>query len=99
MLRLLHNPLQRTFLNDPPALHHEDTIGDRHYRTVLSWFTAIVNHTLGPALAVPLAVPGDPPPSLQVIGPHGSDLALLALGKRLESEGLARFRAAPPLQS
>lgn len=76
----------------------EDMIGDRHYRTVLSWFTAIVNQTLCPALAMPLALPGDPPPSLQIIGPHGSDLALVTLGKRLESESVARFRAAPPLQ-
>ncbi len=77
----------------------EDMMEGRHYRTVLSWFTAIVNHTLCPALALPLAVEGDPPPSLQLIGPQGSDLALIAVGRRLENDGLALFRPASPLQS
>jgi Asp-tRNA(Asn)/Glu-tRNA(Gln) amidotransferase A subunit family amidase len=73
----------------------EDMIGGHHYRKVLSWFTAIVNHTLCPALVVPLTADGAPPPSLQIIGPSASDLALVAVGRRLESDGFAGFRPAP----
>ena len=37
-----------------------DTIGDLHYRVVLSWFTSIVNHALLPAVAMPLIGSGEP---------------------------------------
>ncbi|MEA1903304.1 MAG: amidase [Actinomycetota bacterium] len=73
----------------------EDLIGDRHYRSVLSYFSAVVNHSLHPALAVPLAGSGTPPASLQIIGGVGSEPAMIGLGKELESGNLARFTKAP----
>lgn len=73
----------------------EDMIGDRHYRAVLSWFTALVNHALLPAIALPLAGTGAPPVSLQAIGPLGSDTSLIDLGRTLEDSGLVGFIPAP----
>ncbi|MEX0668059.1 MAG: amidase, partial [Acidimicrobiia bacterium] len=32
----------------------EERIGDQHYRPVLSWFSALVNHSGNPAIALPL---------------------------------------------
>ncbi len=72
----------------------EDSIGDRHYRTVLSWFTSIVNHALLPAIALPLRDATGPPPSLQVIGPMGSEAQLIGFGRALEEKGLVGFVAA-----
>ena len=43
-----------------PAVAHrrkvigEERIGDQHYRPVLSWFSALVNHSGNPAIAFPL---------------------------------------------
>ncbi|HLF43184.1 MAG TPA: amidase [Acidimicrobiia bacterium] len=71
-----------------------DTIGDLHHRVVLSWFTALVNHTLHPALAMPLLGRGAPPVSLQAIGPMGSEPALLRFGRELESSAMVGFRPA-----
>ena len=73
----------------------EDLIGGFHYRKVLSWFTSIVNHALLPAIAFPLIGTGEPPVSVQVMGPAGSDLALVALAIACEESGLAGFSAAP----
>jgi aspartyl-tRNA(Asn)/glutamyl-tRNA(Gln) amidotransferase subunit A len=73
----------------------EDPIGDRHYRAVLSWFTAMVNHALHPAIALPLAGTGAPPVSLQAIGPLGSETVLIDWGKSLVEAGLAGFEPAP----
>ena len=73
----------------------EDMIGDRHYRAVLSWFTALVNHALLPAIALPLAGTGAPPVSLQAIGPLGSETSLIDLGRTLEDSGLVGFIPAP----
>jgi Asp-tRNA(Asn)/Glu-tRNA(Gln) amidotransferase A subunit family amidase len=73
----------------------EDLIGGVHYRKVLSWFTSIVNHALLPAIAFPLAGTGTPPVSVQVIGPPGSDLALIAVAKSCEDAGLVEFITAP----
>jgi len=72
-----------------------DLIDGLHYRKVLSWFTSIVNHALLPAVALPLTGTGIPPVSLQVIGPPGADLALLALARAFEAEEFASFAAAP----
>ena len=42
-----------------PAVAHrrkvigEERIGDQHYRPVLSWFSALVNHSGNPAIALP----------------------------------------------
>lgn len=73
----------------------EDTIGGRSHRAVLSYFTALVNHALHPALALPLARSGAPPASLQVVGPLGSEAALIGFGHSLAGAGIAEFRPAP----
>jgi len=68
--------------------------GQKHfYRKVLSWFSALVNHAGLPALAAPLVGPGDPPPSLQIIGPPWSEDRLLEIGQRLEDHNIVGFRA------
>lgn len=72
-----------------------DSIGDRHYRAVLSWFTAIVNHALHPAIALPLTGSGEPAVSLQAIGSLGSETRLIAFGRSLESAGVVGFSPAP----
>ena len=72
-----------------------DMIGDRHYRAVLSWFSAVVNHALLPAIALPLIGSGAPPVSLQAIGPLGSETGLIAFGRSLERAGLVGFTPAP----
>lgn len=74
----------------------EDYIGDLHYRAVISYFSAIVNHSLHPSLAMPLADTGQPPASLQVIGPLGSEPSLISLGRHLETENVVRFRTSSP---
>jgi aspartyl-tRNA(Asn)/glutamyl-tRNA(Gln) amidotransferase subunit A len=73
----------------------EDMIGERHYRAVLSWFSALVNHALHPAIAMPLAGTGAPPVSLQAIGPLGSETSLIGFGRSLVEAGLAGFIPAP----
>lgn len=66
----------------------QETIGGHHYRSVLSWFTALVNTAGLPALSMPLAAGPGRPPSLQLIGPRGSEARLLSVARRLEREGL-----------
>ncbi|HIE21940.1 MAG TPA: amidase [Acidimicrobiia bacterium] len=73
----------------------EDRLQGRHYRSVLSYFTALVNHSLHPALALPLAGSGAPPASLQIIAPRNQEVTLLALARRLETGGISRFTTAP----
>lgn len=70
-----------------------DTIGDKEHRAVLSYFSAIVNHALHPAISVPIAGSGEPPMSLQVIGPLDSETHLIGFGYSLEAAGLAVFQA------
>lgn len=74
----------------------EDMIGAKSHRTVLSYFSALVNHALHPALALPLTEDASPPASLQVIGPLESEVSLLGLGLWLEEVGLAAFRSPGP---
>lgn len=76
----------------------EDEIEGRHYRSVLSYFSSVVNHTLHPAIALPLADSGAPPASLQVIGRLNSESALIGFGRVLETAGLVEF-SAPPVNS
>lgn len=66
----------------------QDRIGRHHYRTVLSWFTALVNTAGLPALSVPMRGGPGRPPSVQIIGPRGSEANLLAVASRLERDGL-----------
>lgn len=75
----------------------EDEIAGRHYRSVLSYFSALVNHSLHPALALPLAGTGSPPASLQVIGSRNAEATLLSFGRHLEGQGLVAFDI-PPIE-
>ncbi len=75
-----------------------DKIGDQHYRPVLSWFSALVNHSGNPAIALPLrrfepAV--GPPPSLQLIAPWWQEDLLIGIGAHLEEQGLVGFTPPP----
>lgn len=72
-----------------------DMIGDQNHRTVLSYFSAVVNHALHPALAIPIADSGGPPASLQVIGALNSEPDLITLGHALETAGIGSFEPAP----
>ena len=76
----------------------EEMIGDKSNRTVLSYFTSIVNHALHPAIALPVANSGAPPTSLQVIGGLGSEAELIGIGRWLTDEGVAGFTP-PPINS
>ncbi len=73
----------------------EEMIGDKDHRSVLSHFTAIVNHALLPAIALPLSGTGAPPASLQIIGDLDSEPLLLGLGRWLEEVGMVAFTPAP----
>ncbi len=68
-----------------------DTIGERHYRAVLSWFSALVNHALLPAIAMPVTATGPPPASIQVIGPPRAEARLISLGRQMEASAVVRF--------
>jgi aspartyl-tRNA(Asn)/glutamyl-tRNA(Gln) amidotransferase subunit A len=63
------------------------------YRKALSQFTALVNNAELPALAMPIAVAGQPPPSMQLIGPSWSEAKLLGIGLALESADIVAFTA------
>ena len=65
------------------------------YRPALSWFTTLVNQMGVPALALPISVPGSPPPSLQVIAPWWEEARLLEIGLALEQAGVTG--ALPPV--
>lgn len=73
----------------------EDSLAGRHYRAVVSYFSALVNHSLHPALSLPLTDSGGPPPSLQVIGNLRSEVDLIGLGRSLEGQGLVGFAESP----
>lgn len=72
-----------------------DEIDGQHYRPVLSWFSALVNHGGIPALAVPLLGTGAPPVSLQLIGNWWQEEQLLALAAAAEAAGLIGYRPPP----
>lgn len=65
----------------------DDRIEGHHYRRVLSWFSAPVNPTGQPALAMPIAGPGRRP-AVQLIGAAGSEKRLIGLGRLLETRGV-----------
>ncbi|MBT8165406.1 MAG: amidase [Acidimicrobiia bacterium] len=65
------------------------------YRRAFATFSALVNHAGHPALVVPIHEHGDPPPSLQLIGPDWSEHRLLEIGIALERAGVVRFRPPP----
>jgi Asp-tRNA(Asn)/Glu-tRNA(Gln) amidotransferase A subunit family amidase len=75
-----------------------DRIGDQHYRPVLSWFSALVNHAGNPAVALPLKQTGSdegPPPSLQLIAPWWREDLLLGVAGCLEERGAVGFTPPP----
>jgi len=78
----------------------DDLIDGEHYRSVLSWFSALVNHAGVPAIAMPLAAEPDPrpdvpPPSLQLIAPWWQEDLLLGVAAQLERSGAVGFRPPP----
>lgn len=71
--------------------------GSHHaHRQLFHPLASVVNCMENPALVLPLAGAGDPPPALQIVGPMWSESRLLALGRFLEEVNLARVRS-PPL--
>lgn len=87
-----------------PAVAHrrkvigDDMIGDQHYRLVLSWFSALVNHAGNPAIALPLRGMGPddgPPPSIQLVAPWWQEDLLLGFGSVLEVAGVVGFSPPP----
>ncbi|HJR93398.1 MAG TPA: amidase [Acidimicrobiia bacterium] len=76
----------------------EDMIGSRHYRTLLSWFTAPVNAAGCPALTMPLAGAGRRP-SVQLIGPHWGEGTLLKVARTLEERGVLGVNPPPQIWS
>jgi Asp-tRNA(Asn)/Glu-tRNA(Gln) amidotransferase A subunit family amidase len=72
----------------------QDMIGEKEHRSVLSYFSAIVNHAFLPAIALPILNSGAPPASLQVIGALNSDTSLIGLGRWLEEIGIVGFTPA-----
>ena len=66
----------------------ETSQGAVPYRTVLSGFSALVNHLGCPALVGPTAVGGTPPPSLQLIAPWWHEHRLLEVASLAEREGV-----------
>jgi aspartyl-tRNA(Asn)/glutamyl-tRNA(Gln) amidotransferase subunit A len=76
----------------------DDRIGDQHYRPVLSWFSALINHSGNPAIALPLRrfeSTGGPPPSLQLIAPWWQEDLLIGIGAHLEERGVVGFTPPP----
>jgi aspartyl-tRNA(Asn)/glutamyl-tRNA(Gln) amidotransferase subunit A len=81
----------------------DDRINGSHYRPVLSWFSALVNHAGAPAIAIPWLgrEPGSradgsrPPFSLQLVAPPWQEDRLLGLARGLEEAGMAGFTRPP----
>jgi aspartyl-tRNA(Asn)/glutamyl-tRNA(Gln) amidotransferase subunit A len=76
----------------------EEKIGDQHYRPVLSWFSALVNHSGNPAIALPLKgmEPGNgPPPSIQLVAPWWQENLLIGVSSVLEGHGVVGFTPPP----
>ena len=69
--------------------------GPAHYRSALSWFSAPVNHAGLPALVVPLAAAGAPPPAVQIMAPWWHEHRLLEFGAHLEASGLSNVKTPP----
>ena len=73
----------------------DDQIDGQHYRPVLSWFSALVNHAGTPAVALPLLGDTSPPVSLQLIAPWWEESLLLSLAAATEEAGLVGWVQAP----
>ncbi len=68
------------------------------YRLVLSGYTALVNVLGCPAMSLPVAGEGKPPPGVQIIGPWWSEELLLEVSAALERSGLVTS-GKPPVPS
>lgn len=62
--------------------------GPEPYRVGLSWFSFLPNQMGVPALAMPAATEGAPPPSIQVIAPWWQESRLLAIGRAMTIAGI-----------
>jgi aspartyl-tRNA(Asn)/glutamyl-tRNA(Gln) amidotransferase subunit A len=92
------------FLITPAVAAASKPIGDEKiqvgnklvsYRPQLSRFSALVNHTGLPAIALPLDLDGVPPPSLQIIAGAWQEHRLFEIGAALEQLGITRYRRPP----
>lgn len=71
--------------------------GPEPYRPALSWFTTLVNQVGAPAMALPVSgveTPG-PPPSMQLVGRHWAESALLAFASELERRSVVGSPSPP----
>lgn len=66
--------------------------GTGPYRPSLSWFSALVNVVGVPAISLPLTGDGAPPVSIQLVAPWWNEETLIAVGRRLERDGLVGVR-------
>lgn len=91
-------------LATPAVAHNRKLIGDdtmtvdgaeMSYRRAFSTYSALVNHMGHPALVMPLHQSGDPPPSIQIIGPDWSEHRLLEVGMALERMEIVAYRPPP----
>jgi len=92
------------FLMTPAVAANVKPIGDEmievagklvSYRPQMSRYSALVNHTGLPAIALPLDLDGIPPPSVQLIGSQWDEHRLLEVGMTLERAGISRYRRPP----
>jgi Asp-tRNA(Asn)/Glu-tRNA(Gln) amidotransferase A subunit family amidase len=68
------------------------------YRTALSWFSTFANQIGTPALALPVAGEGAPPPSIQLIAPWWHEARLLAIGRAMTEAGITSTGRVAPEQ-
>ncbi|MEX2419910.1 MAG: amidase [Acidimicrobiia bacterium] len=69
------------------------------YRTALSWFSTFANQMGTPALALPIAGDGSPPPSIQLIAPWWQEAKLLAVGWAMTDAGITSSARVPTEQA
>lgn len=88
----------------PTVGHNRKTIGvdgigvggKRHWTgDVMGGFTSLVNVFACPAISLPLATGGTPPPAVQLIAPWWEEELLLDVGEYLEQTGLVVSRPPP----
>lgn len=68
------------------------------YRPAFSRYSALINHTGLPAIALPLDMAGTPPPSIQLVAARWNEHRLLDVGAALERIELSRYRLPPAAQ-
>jgi len=65
------------------------------HRVLLASFTAPINQIGAPSIAAPVAGTGDPPVSVQLVGPLWAESKLLAIGATLEAAGAIASKRPP----